>query len=71
VKIHGDNSEIIVNPATEPGELDFKIWVKYGNSQPTRILLRETMDDLKEAIKKKLLPKLDDVTVDDITILRN
>ncbi|RHZ52560.1 hypothetical protein Glove_460g15 [Diversispora epigaea] len=49
-----------------------KIWVKYGNNQPVKIVFDgEDVDDLKEAIKKKLSPKLNDVAVDDITLRRH
>ncbi|CAG8462261.1 9348_t:CDS:2, partial [Gigaspora rosea] len=54
------------------GKLDFKIWVKHGDSRPTRILFEgEIVHDLKEAVKKKLSPKLDGVAVDDITIRKH
>ncbi|CAG8680278.1 23463_t:CDS:2 [Cetraspora pellucida] len=53
-------------------QLDLKIWVKYGDSQPTLILFEgEIVDDLKKVVKKKLSPKLDDVTVDDIIVRRH
>ncbi|KAF0544897.1 hypothetical protein F8M41_002571 [Gigaspora margarita] len=54
------------------GKLDFKIWVKYGDSEPTQILFEgEIVDDLKRAVKKELSPELDSVTVDDITIRKH
>ncbi|KAF0555617.1 ras-domain-containing protein [Gigaspora margarita] len=53
-------------------ELDFKIWIKYGDSQPVQVLFKgDIVDDLKEVVKKTLAPELDDVTVDDITIRKH
>ncbi|CAG8477288.1 2037_t:CDS:2 [Dentiscutata heterogama] len=74
-----DVTEIVENApslqkeqSVSSGKLDLKIWVKYGDSQPTRILFEgEIVDDLKEAAKKKLSPDLDDVALNRITIRRH
>ncbi|CAG8575198.1 4965_t:CDS:2 [Gigaspora rosea] len=51
---------------------DFKIWVKYGDSQPARILFEgEIVHDLKEVVKKTLVPKLDNMALNRITIRRH
>ncbi|RHZ56108.1 hypothetical protein Glove_406g94 [Diversispora epigaea] len=48
-----------------------KVWVKYGNNQPAKIVFNEEdVDDLKEAIRKKLSPNFNDVSVDNITLRR-
>ncbi|CAG8836983.1 11820_t:CDS:2, partial [Gigaspora margarita] len=56
-------------------ELDFKIWVKYGDSQPVRIRFEgeivDDLDDLINVIKKTLAPDLDDVALNRITIRRH
>ncbi|KAF0439333.1 hypothetical protein F8M41_004160 [Gigaspora margarita] len=56
-------------------ELDFKIWVKYGDSQPVRIRFEgeivDDLDDLINVIKKTLAPDLDDVALNHITIRRH
>ncbi|CAG8580291.1 1130_t:CDS:2, partial [Acaulospora colombiana] len=50
----------------------YKIWIKYGDGRPVRLTFGgEIVDDLIEAIKKKLSPKLNDVVVDDITLRRH
>ena len=52
--------------------MPFNIWFKYDESQPAKIKLDgEDVDDLKEAIKKKLEPKLNDVSVDDIALRKH
>ncbi|RHZ72500.1 hypothetical protein Glove_242g60 [Diversispora epigaea] len=53
-------------------QLGLKIWVKYVDSQPTRISFKgEIVDDLKEAIKKKLPNELGNVDVNRITLRRH
>ncbi|KAF0544902.1 aaa family ATPase [Gigaspora margarita] len=53
-------------------QLDFKIWVKYGDSKPTQILFEGgIVDDLKRAVKKELSPDFDDVFLNHITIRRH
>ncbi|CAG8735338.1 15303_t:CDS:2 [Cetraspora pellucida] len=53
-------------------QLDFKIWIKYGASQPTRISFDgEIVDDLKKVIKKELSPDLDYVAVNRILLRKN
>ncbi|RHZ81939.1 hypothetical protein Glove_116g8 [Diversispora epigaea] len=49
-----------------------KIWVKYGDSQPAKIVFKgEDVDDLKEAIKTRLSNQLGDVDVNQITLRRH
>ena len=49
-----------------------RIWVKYGDSQAARIDFKGgEVDDLKEAVKKKLSPRLENVAVDEITLRRH
>jgi len=51
--------------------MPFNIWFKYGESQPAKVKFDgEDVDDLKEAIKKKLKPRLDDVATADIILRR-
>ncbi|CAG8540268.1 8865_t:CDS:2, partial [Diversispora eburnea] len=49
-----------------------KIWIKYGDGQPVKIVFNgEDVDDLKETIKKKLSSKLGDIDIDDIILRRH
>ncbi|RHZ44902.1 hypothetical protein Glove_707g78 [Diversispora epigaea] len=49
-----------------------KIWVKYGNNQPTKIDFNgEDIHDLKRAIKNELPNQLGDVDVNQITLIRH
>ncbi|CAG8543373.1 5270_t:CDS:2 [Diversispora eburnea] len=48
-----------------------KIWIKYGDSQPVKIVFDGDVNDLIEAIKEKLSPDLDDVPLDRITLRRH
>ncbi|CAG8857488.1 9716_t:CDS:2, partial [Gigaspora margarita] len=46
--------------------------LQYGDSEPTRILFQgENVHDLIRAVKKKLSPDFDDVSLDCITIRRH
>ncbi|CAG8653801.1 1283_t:CDS:1, partial [Paraglomus brasilianum] len=52
--------------------MSFNIWVKYGESQPAKVIFSGgDVDDLKEAIKRKLTNTLGDVDVADITLRRH
>ncbi|CAG8464799.1 6656_t:CDS:2 [Diversispora eburnea] len=49
-----------------------KIWIKYDDSRPTRLIFNgEIVDDLIRAIKKELSPDLDDVAINRITLRRH
>ncbi|CAG8571764.1 3864_t:CDS:2 [Paraglomus brasilianum] len=51
--------------------MPFNIWFKYGESQPAKVKFDgEDVDNLKEAIKEKLKPRLDDVATAEIILRR-
>ncbi|CAG8604457.1 6322_t:CDS:2 [Paraglomus brasilianum] len=50
--------------------LPFKIWVKYGNVQPCRVVFDREVEDLKEVVKKRLSPKLNETDLDQIILCK-
>ncbi|CAG8543822.1 438_t:CDS:2 [Diversispora eburnea] len=50
----------------------FKIWIKYGDTRPVKIVFDgEDVNDLIEAIKEELSPDLDDVPLNRINLRRH
>ena len=55
-----DINELDVSTSSLP----FKIWVKYGNAQPSRVVFDGgDVDDLKEVVKKRLSPRLNETAL--------
>ena len=55
-----DLNELDVSTSSLP----FKIWVKYGNAQPCRVVFDGgDVDDLKEAVKERLSPRLNETAL--------
>ena len=49
-----------------------RIWVKYGDGQPVKVVFDgDDVPDLKKVIKKELSPELDDVAVSRITLRKH
>ena len=51
----------------------YNVWVKHGENQAVKVILKKKsdVDDLKEAIKVKLSPSLNSVPVNQIILKRH